>query len=139
MRRGLTTVALAGAFVVALAGSALAYLGSTGTFSLSTTGVAFNSAFYEFHNFETYDFLYGGYLRDTGCDGNGVFVHAKIEAYGYAPRLTHGGCNTQSYKSQWIYSNDITYASSGRVEACQDRGTLYTDLCNAKSFTNYVH
>lgn len=66
-------------------------------------------------------------------------MHATIEGYGYAPRHYQGGCNTQSYVSEWIYSNDITYASSGKVQACQDRGTLFTDLCSTKSFTNYIH
>ncbi len=100
----------------------------------------FQSASYKFLNYETYDFYYTGYLKDTSSDGNSVFVHGKIEGYGYAPKYyVTSGNGTGATKSAYVYSNSITVAQNARVEACQDRGTLYSDLCASQYFVNYVN
>lgn len=139
IKKSAATLVLTAASLVAMAGSALAYAGSSGGFQLGTTGVQFQNGYYTFLNYEANDFYYQGDLKDTARDGNSVFVHAKIDAYGYSQRLyvTCGsGCSV--FKSQYLNSYDITKASNARVEACQDRGTLYSDLCDSAYFVNYV-
>ena len=141
MKKLLSASAFAGALLLAAAVPALA--ASSGTFSLGATGVQFNSGKYAWlavsgcsGNAEGYN--YSGSLKDTAADGNGVFVHAKVDGYGSAARIYHsGGSGTSRSLSQPnIHSNgSVCYHTSGRVEVCQDRGTLIPDICTSKSFT----
>jgi hypothetical protein len=113
----------------------------SGTFSLSTTGVQFNSGAYTWLaspdcSGESEGFDYSGYLKDTAADGNAVFVQAKVDGYGWTPRIYQsGGSGTQ----KWIdrrnvhVSGDVCYHTTGKVEVCQDRGTLVPDLCTTKN------
>jgi hypothetical protein len=135
IRRTAVTTGIAGAFLVAAATSAVAYTKASGTFSQSTTGVQFQSASYKFLVNETYDFYYTGYLKDTAADGHSVFVHGKIDGYGYGPSLYHsGGYNTGATKSQYLYTSSTNQVGYAKVESCTDRGTLYADYCDSDSW-----
>ena len=131
------------AAAVVAAAAAPAFAAASGTFSLSATGVQFNSGRYAWLPIsgcsgatEGYD--YSGGLKDSAADGNGVFVHAKVDGYGYAPRIYNSaGSGTTKPIAQFNVhaSGDVCYHTSGRIEACQDRGLLFPDICTAKSFT----
>lgn len=76
-------------------------------------------------------FYYSGYLKDTAKDGNSVFVHGKVEGLGYGRKeYNKGGAGTSEFKDQLLYDPDVLYVSRGLVQACQDRGTLFSDLCD---------
>lgn len=112
----------------------------TGAFELSRTGVEFNDGAYRWLaspgcGGESEGFDYSGSLKDTAADGNGVFVHAKVDGYGYTPRITHsGGKGTSRWVSQGNVhvTGDVCWHETGKVQACQDRGTAFPDLCDAK-------
>jgi hypothetical protein len=127
-----------------IAGVALpAFAASTGTFSISKTGVAFNTGKYSWLAIkgcsgDSEGFTYSGSLKDTAADGNAVFVHAKVDGYGYAPRIynSSGSGSSKAIAQTNIHATgSVCYHTSGNVEACQDRGTLFPDICGSKSFT----
>ncbi|MEO6627982.1 MAG: hypothetical protein ABIP03_05375 [Aquihabitans sp.] len=77
-----------------------------------------------------------GDLKDTSADGNGVFVHAKVDGYGYTPRIYNSGGNGTSLainRSNVHVTGDVCYHETGKIEVCQDRGTLFPDVCTSKS------
>jgi hypothetical protein len=122
------------------------FAATSGTFTLGTTGVAFNSGTYQYgvrlscgpSNPSGSGFTYSGYLKDTSKDGNAVFVHAKVYSYGYAARVYNSdGNGTSKYVSQLIKPPGDCWADSARVEACQDRGSLFSDLCNDKAINRF--
>lgn len=136
LRKGLATLAVAGVMVVAA--SSGAYAARTGSFSLKTTGVTFASGTFEFLNngYDPEDFKYAGNLKDTAADGNAVFVHGKVDSYPYEAKLYNSGGNgTTLYKSQFLDAWGETRVATARVQACQDRGTLISDLCSDKLIT----
>ena len=112
----------------------------SGRFELNATGVALEGGRYTWlassgcdHPAEGFD--YSGYLKDTAADGNGVFVQAKVDGYGWTPRIYHsGGSGTR----KWIdrrnvhVTGAVCYHETGRVQVCQDRGTLFPDICRTK-------
>lgn len=116
---------------------------SSGTFQLSATGVQFNSGKYTWLAFAGCDgvakgYDYSGSLKDTAADGNAVFVHAKVDGYGYAPRIynSNGNGTSRSVSQSNIHaSGSACYHESGRVQVCQDRGTLFPDVCTSEYFT----
>jgi len=117
--------------------------GSSGSFSLSATGVSFSTGQYVWQPAGgcpavSAGFDYSGWLLDTAADGNSVFVHAKVDGYGYAPRTYNSdGNGSQLYVSESNIhaSGQDCYHTSGRVEVCQDRGTLFADVCTSQYFT----
>lgn len=118
---------LVGAFLLASGGTALAHSGSFST--ISTTGVSFTGGYYAFADNNTYDFRDSGTLNDTATDGNNVFVHGKVAGYGYGTRLYSPG-----YKSQYLNDPAATRVSTANVQACQYRGTAFSDLCSSRNF-----
>ncbi len=140
MKRVGAVVALAAGLVMV---GAMAFA-ATGTFQLSATGVLFNGAgggdadwkLWADGNGPSYyphngGLQYYGYLRDKAADGNNVFVHAKVEGNGYATKIyNNDGNNSKLWVDQYVYAPDNEVAGNGRIEACQDRGSLFSDLCD---------
>lgn len=81
-------------------------------------------------DYSNHDFYYSGTLNDTARDGNNVFVHGKVAGYGYGPRLYSPG-----FKEQRLDDPAATRVSTANVQACQDRGTAFSDLCSS----NFYH
>jgi len=135
-KRTLTVATVAGTVLMGGAAAAVAVSTGGGEQDLSTTGVSFKPGYYYFNApsvsqgaFEIY-----GDLNDTAADGNAVFVHAKVEGYSYGTRVYNsGGAGTSKYVDRYYYAPDETYVTSGQYQACQDRGTLYSDLCATSS------
>lgn len=126
-------VALAAAVMIVGIGTS-AFAASTG--SLSTTGASFTGITYSFdpwpcnstcQNGTISGMNYYGTLKDTSAsDGNSVFVHAKIDAYGYAARVY---TSSSLAVGQKVYVSDPP--ATGSVQLCRDRGTLYPDNCTS--------
>lgn len=133
-----------GAFAAAMMiGSALpAFAASSGSFSLSASGVAFERASYDWVPVgscggASEGFNCGGTLRDTQADGDGVFVHAAVDGYGWAPKIynSSGAGRVRSIRQTNIHATgDVCYHTSGRVEVCRDRNAPWPDRCDVKSF-----
>jgi hypothetical protein len=112
----------------------------SGTFQLSATGVAFQDGNYTWLassgcGAPAEGFDYSGFLKDTAADGNGVFVQAKVDGYGWTPRIYHsGGGGTRRWidRSNVHVDGDVCYHETGKVQVCQDRGTLFPDSCDTK-------
>lgn len=136
LRRIVAVTATSGVILAASAVGAFAAV--DGNFSLGTTGVTFTSGYYKFKNggSDDIDFYYSGYLKDTQADGNNVFVHGKVAGYGYGTKLyNNGGSGTVQFKSQNLNDPAASRVDTARVEACQDRGTFVSDLCDDQGFS----
>ena len=134
-------IATAAAGLLMFGGMAFA---ETGTFWLENTGVRFNGPngsnadwkLWANGNGPAYQdccggLQYQGYLRDIEPDGNNVFSHAKVAGYGYATKIyNNGGNGTKKWVDQYVWDPQATRVDDGRIEACQDRGTLFSDLCD---------
>jgi len=120
-----------GTTAVAGVGSTVALAASSGAVHLSTTGVSFNGSYRFLPTNEGHGgFLYEGQLCDTSSDGNAVFVHATADGFGYGRRTYERDgnhhCKDISVES---YQLDTPYTKSAKIQVCQDRGTLFSDLC----------
>jgi len=122
--RGLASAGITAAIILGSATGALAASGPFG--NLSASGVAFVNNYVTFHpsSVARGGMEYTGTLQDTASDGHNVFVHGKVEGYGYGPRLYSPG-----YKDQNLYDPSATYVNTGSVQACTDRGTFGADSC----------
>ena len=135
--RQMVSVGVLGGLIVA-AGAAGALAAEDGNFSLGTTGVTFTSGYYKFKNggSNDIDFHYSGYLKDTQADGNNVFVHGKVAGYGYGTKMyNNGGSGSVQFKSQYLNDPAASRVDTARVQACQDRGTLISNLCDDQGFS----
>ncbi|GAA4841378.1 hypothetical protein GCM10023221_19130 [Luteimicrobium xylanilyticum] len=114
-------------------GTVVAVAATSHPLTLSTTGVKFSGS-YVFYASGTNDggLGYPGNICDTSADGNSVFVHAKVEGYGYGSKTydKKGNSSCQS-ENMYSYAPGDLYVNYGWVQACQDRGTLVSDLCKA--------
>lgn len=80
---------------------------------------------------------YTGTLRDTRADGNNPFVHAKVEGYGYGPKLyVSGGSGSTRWIDQTVYDPAANRVNYGWVQACTDRGTALPDYCDTSPRLN---
>lgn len=114
-------------------GAAVAVAATSGSVDLSTTGVHFTGS-YVFYAQGTNQggFGYPGKVCDTASDGNSVFVQAQTEGYGYGGRVyDSSGNGTCVSENNYVYDPSALYVNSGRIQTCQDRGTLFSDLCKA--------
>ena len=133
-------IMIGGAASAVVAGLAPAALASTnvGPVELSATGVTFGGfyGFYEAGAVTHGGFSYNGGLCDTAQDGNGVFVHGKVEGYAYGTKYRNsGGVGTcKDVASPIMWDPQATFTYTGRVQTCQDRGTWIPDLCDAETY-----
>ncbi len=110
------------------------------TSNLSTTGASLTGINYAFDPWPCTSACVGGHwsamdysatVKDTNAgDGNDVFVHAKVDAYGYAAReYTSSAARSRSISQSIVGGADP--AQSGQIQVCRDRGTLLPDNCAA--------
>jgi hypothetical protein len=142
VRRWVSPVILAGGLLVATAGTALA--ASSGAIpTISAEGVRFARGSYRFDPWPCTSacylgkysgFNYYGELNDLENDGHDVFVHAKVDGYGYSTRIYRKIGVGVSLVSQKVYDTNGDPSQRGMVEACTDRGTLIPDSCQAKGW-----
>jgi hypothetical protein len=116
---------------------------TTRKFSVATSGASFGSPtnpasaiFYRWD--ETYhgQVVVKGTLRDDSPgDGHSVFVHVRVNNFGWSSRIYTNG-------SAWVnkvYSTpDGTAVNSVVVEVCVDRGTFQSDLCAWQGRSRYL-
>lgn len=120
-----------GTSATAIAAGAAVALTNGGAVSLSTTGVSFVGR-YGFYPEGTNHggMAYPGKICDTSADGNPVFVHARVEGYGYGISTYERRGNTYcTVENAYVYDRDTPYVNSGQIQACQDRG-IWSDLCS---------
>ena len=59
-------------------------------------------------------------------------MQAQVEGYGYGGRVyDRAGNGTCAYENYYVYDPSATYVDGGKIQACQDRGTLFPDICKA--------
>lgn len=131
--RATRTVVVTVALMLGFAGSAYAASFS----SLSTTGASFTGGTYSFDPWPCTSACgsgkfsgmnYSGTLKDTNAsDGNQVFVHAKVDAYGWSAATYTGSSLSVSRK----VTGGADPSMSGQIEICRDRGALLPNNCVA--------
>lgn len=123
-------LAVAAMSVLSILAGTAAFAATSGPVSLSTTGVRFTGS-YRFYPSSTNrgGMGYPGSICDTAADGNPVRVHAKVAGYGYGSSTwERRGSGTCTAENRYAYDPAAQYVTTGKIEACQDRGVL-PDLC----------
>ncbi|MFN8075533.1 MAG: hypothetical protein U0Q15_08955 [Kineosporiaceae bacterium] len=108
--------------------------------NFSTNGAAFSGGTYRFDPWPCTSacyqgtwsgWHYSGKLADTKDDGHTIFMHGKVDGYGWGPNISwRGGANTSTPVSQWLIGG-ADPVQTGQLEICVNRGVL-PDYC-AKS------
>lgn len=72
-------------------------------------------------------------MKDTKADGDTVFIHAKVDGYGYASKIknTRGPDRSIPVSQKVVGGGDP--AGTGKVEICRDRGSLVPDNCESRT------
>jgi hypothetical protein len=73
---------------------------------------------------------YWGYLHDTKADGDGVYVQAKVEGFGWSSAHWNSSGNGHSVWEDWNnYASGDSVVSHGWVQACVD-DSIISDTCS---------
>lgn len=141
-RRWASAAILAGTLVVAATGTAMA--ASSGKIKpMAADGVAFADGTYQFDPWPCTSacdqgkfsgFNYYGTLHDMKADKHDVFVHAKVDGYGYAARIYLKGGPGHSSVSQRVLDVNGDPSTRAMVEVCTDKGTFGPDSCDRRGW-----
>jgi hypothetical protein len=129
--------AVIAATVLTTAGAAFAVTGS-GPIRVSNADVLYNGSIHWNPNSQSVHTGHGamvvsGYLTDTNCNGDSVYVQAQVAGYGYLGlKENHNGCG--SAHRVWdpateVYDPAATRVVEGTVRACQDNA--FWDTCTS--------
>lgn len=128
------TTAAATAALLGFALTGIAIAADSGSMPrIAATGVEFSGGSYRFYYNECCrDFATTGNLMDTQTDGNRVFVQARVAGYSYGGRTYTGSIE---YKRVERDDPAANFVNTADVQACQDRGTAFPDICDTERLT----
>ncbi|MDP9352059.1 MAG: hypothetical protein M3P51_11030 [Chloroflexota bacterium] len=140
-KRLVQAAVLAGVTLIATATSAFALYGN-GAINISNSYVDYSGNIKWYPNSAYVDYGHGGmvvsgYLTDTKCNGDWVYVSAQVSGYDYTRlRENRNGCGSSN--RVWdgateVYDYQATMVSEGTVKVCQS--DAFWDTCTSE----YMH